>query len=122
MGDRIFLRGIHVFARHGVLEEEARLGQRFEIDIDCWLDMATYAPADDYAGAVGYQEVFEAAREIAEGGRFALIEALAEAIASALLERFAKLEAVRVEIRKPSAPIPGILAYAGVDITRRRGG
>ncbi|MET0312903.1 MAG: dihydroneopterin aldolase [Hansschlegelia sp.] len=122
MSDRIFIRGVQVHARHGVFEEERRLGQRFVIDVDYWVDAQSYAPADDYAGAVSYGDVYETIVGIATGEPVALIETLAERIAQAVLERFSPVETVRVEVHKPGAPIPGVFSDVGVEIIRRRGG
>lgn len=121
MSDRIFLRGIQVHAHHGVFEEEQRLGQRFVFDVDYWLDAKTYARADDFGSAVSYNDVYETVVAIARGERVALIEALAERIAAALLERYPAINMVRIEVHKPSAPIAGVFSDVGVEITRRRG-
>lgn len=118
-GDRIFFRGIAIFARHGVFSEEASLGQRFEIDVDCFLDIGAYARTDDYRRAADYGKVFETIRQIAENERFRLIEALGERIAGKLLANY-PFDRVRVEVRKPGAPVPGIFGTVGVEVTRRR--
>ncbi|GLK55132.1 dihydroneopterin aldolase [Methylopila capsulata] len=122
MSDRIFLRGVQLHARHGVFEEERRLGQRFIVDVDYWVDMTDYARTDDFRGAVSYNDVYLTLMEIAGGEPVNLIETLAERIAAALLTRFAPIEVVRVQVHKPSAPIAGVFGDVGVDITRRRGG
>lgn len=121
MSDRIFLRGVQLHARHGVFEEERRLGQRFVVDVDYWVDTSGYAATDDVRGAVSYGDVYLTLMEIAGGEPVNLIETLAERIAAALLGRFGSIDAVRVQIHKPSAPIPGVFGDVGVDITRRRG-
>ena len=38
MADEIRIRGLEVWANHGVYEEEARLGQRFVVDMTLRLD------------------------------------------------------------------------------------
>lgn len=119
MSDRIFFRDIAIFARHGVFSEEASLGQRFEIDVDCFLDLSAYALTDDYKQAVDYGKVYESIRQVAEKERFWLIEALAERLAMKLLDGY-PLEAVRVEVRKPGAPVPGIFGTVGVEVVRRK--
>jgi dihydroneopterin aldolase len=121
MSDRIFIRGIQVHAYHGVFEEEKTLGQRFIFDVDYWVDARGYAQTDEYAGAVSYTDVHETVIGVATGPRVNLIEALAERVADALLERFAAIEMVRVELHKPGAPIPGVFSDVGIEITRRRG-
>ncbi|GBD49432.1 dihydroneopterin aldolase [Methylopila sp. Yamaguchi] len=121
MSDRIFLRGVQLHARHGVFEEERRLGQRFIVDVDYWVDTAGYAQTDDFRSAVSYNDVYLTLMEIAAGEPVNLIETLADRIAAALLARFAPIEVVRVQVHKPSAPIAGVFGDVGVDITRRRG-
>jgi 7,8-dihydroneopterin aldolase/epimerase/oxygenase len=121
MSDRIFFREIAVFARHGVFSEEASLGQRFEIDVDCFLDVGPYARTDNHRAAVDYGKVYATIMAVAERERFWLIEALAERIAGRLLDEF-PLDRVRVEVRKPGAPVPGIFGTVGVEVTRHREG
>lgn len=120
MSDRIFLRGVDLHAFHGLLEEEARLGQRFIIDIDWWLDAADAAAHDNYDETVGYEKVFALIHEVSAGHRFHILEAFAEAIIRTTLERFPRIQKVRVEVHKPSAPIAGIFRDCGVELTRAR--
>lgn len=120
MSDRIFLRGVQVHGFHGVFDEERRLGQRFVFDVDFWVDASAYAATDDHTRAVSYADVHATVVEIATGPAVALIETLAENVASALLQRFPAIERVRVELHKPSAPIAGIFSDVGVEIVRAR--
>jgi 7,8-dihydroneopterin aldolase/epimerase/oxygenase len=119
MSDRIFFRDIAIFARHGVFSEEASLGQRFEIDADCFLDVGPYARTDNHRAAVDYGKVYATITAVAEKERYWLIEALAERLAAKLLADF-PLDAVRIEVRKPGAPVPGIFGTVGVEVTRRK--
>ncbi|GLK69934.1 dihydroneopterin aldolase [Ancylobacter dichloromethanicus] len=120
MSDRVFLRGVELHATHGLLEEEARLGQRFTVDIDWWLDAGDAAAHDNYGETVGYEKVFAVIHEVSSGRRFHILEAFAQTIAETVLARYPRIEKVRVEIHKPSAPIAGIFRDAGVEITRAR--
>jgi dihydroneopterin aldolase len=122
MSDRIFLRGIVLFGRHGTIPEEAVLGQRFEVDLDCFVDLSAAGRTDALGETVDYGAVYEAVRQTVESERFGLIEALAERIAGRLLGRFPAIVKVRVEVRKPAAPIRGQFDTVGVEITRDRTG
>ena len=122
MSDRIFLRGIPVHARHGVFEEERRLGQRFVFDIDFWVEAQAYARADDPTAAVSYADVYDAVVQAAGEPSLNLIESVAERVAQRLLDSFAPIKRVRVEIHKPSAPIAGVFGDVGVEIFRDRDG
>ncbi|MEJ8574348.1 dihydroneopterin aldolase [Microbaculum marinum] len=120
MSDRIFLRGIVLFGHHGVFEEEKRLGQRFELDLDCRLDLSRAGRTDSVRDTADYGAIYETVRTVVEDMRFKLIEALAEEIARRLLAGFEAIQGVRVEIRKPSAPIRGVFDTVGIEIDRDR--
>jgi len=119
--DRIILANMAFFAHHGVAPQERRLGQRFFVDVDCQLDVRPASESDDYGRAVCYAAVYETVSDVMTGEPAKLIETLAERIAKAVLDRFPALDGIRVAIRKPSAPVKGVLDHAGVEITRRRG-
>ena len=121
MSDRILLRDIQVFARHGVMPEEARLGQRFAVDVTAHLDLRPAGESDDYGKAVGYDALARLVIETFTARRFSLIEAAAEAVAQAVLAAFPAVEKVEVEVRKPAAPIDAVFAYVGVAVERSRG-
>jgi dihydroneopterin aldolase len=120
-GDLIRVTRIAVFGRHGLLPEEAVLGQRFYISLEARLDLSAAGRSDDVVGTVSYADLTQIAVEIATERRFNLIEALAETIAAAILDRFVLVQALSVRIDKPSAPVPAILEGVSVEITRQRG-
>jgi dihydroneopterin aldolase len=120
MNDRILIRDLQVFAHHGFLPEEKTLGQRFALDITAYLDLANAGRSDDLARSVSYADLIETATATLTQERFDLIEAAAEAVATALLAGFPAIERVAVELRKPSAPIEAVFAHVGVAIERSR--
>jgi len=93
------LEGLAIFGRHGVLEEERRDGQEFRYDIR--LDVGDAGASDRIEDAVDYREVADCVREVSASRDFSLIEALAHAVAEALLERF-PVRSVRVRVTKTS--------------------
>jgi dihydroneopterin aldolase len=120
--DRIELRSMRFEGRHGVLPEEAREAQPFEVDVVLELDLAAAGTADDPARTVDYGDVFHRAQSVVEQGpHVALIETLAERIAADVLTAHPAVDAVTVRVRKPRAPLPGTFAWAGVEIRRERG-
>lgn len=110
------------FARHGVHAEEARLGQRFEVDAEVEADIDACAERDQLALSVGYDALYATIQRTVHTQRYYLIEALADAMIKAILDEFPRVTAVKIEIRKPGAPIDGALDYAGVRLTRQRHG
>jgi dihydroneopterin aldolase len=120
MSDRIVVDRIAVFAFHGLLPEEARLGQRFYVSLDVRLDLRAAGRSDDVARTVSYADLTEIVTRIATQRRFALIEALAEAIAGEILERHPLIREIRVRVDKPSAPVPAVIDGVAIEIVRAR--
>ena len=120
MSDHIVLADMVFQARHGVHPEEKIRAQRFEVDVELEMDLQPAGLEDDLERTVDYGRVYETIRTIVESTTFNLIEALAEAIAHELLVDFPALAEVVVRLRKPGVELGGPLAYAGVQIRRRR--
>jgi dihydroneopterin aldolase len=108
----IELAGLELHGHHGVEEDERRDGQRFLFDL--WLDVPD-APArsDRIEDAVDYREVVATVAEVSGGRAYRLLEALATAVAEALLARF-PLEQVRVRVRKPDVRLDAPVDYSAV--------
>lgn len=119
MTDRITLRNLALFARHGVFPEEATLGQRFALDVTLRLDLSAAGASDKLADTVDYGEVVAVATQCFSE-RCKLIEAAADAVAQGLLDRFPQVVSVEVSVRKPGAPIAAIFDWLEVGICRTR--
>lgn len=120
MTDWVSVRNLRLRGRHGVLPEEARLGQEFQLDIDCALDAEPCARDDDYERSVCYASLCETARDVSQAGPYRLVETLAHRVIEAILARHGVVERVVVTVRKPSAPIDAQFDWVGVTLERRR--
>lgn len=118
--DRISIQRIGIFAYHGLYEEEGRLGQRFYVSVDAYMDLAPAGRADDLEQSVSYAEIAQQVQEIAVGNRYQIIEALAEAIAAELMRNFPRIDEISVTVEKPNAAVAAILDSIFVTINRRR--
>lgn len=119
--DKTLIPDIPVHARVGCTAEERREPQRIFVDLELWWDVRKAAVADDLSLAIDYVSVRSAVAEIAAMRPYALIEAVAERIVSGLLDRFPASK-VLVRVRKPSALASFGVPWAGVEVTRVRGG
>jgi dihydroneopterin aldolase len=122
MTDRIHLAGMVFLSHVGAGDDERADAQEIEVDVVLELDLEPAGASDDLAQTINYSRLFDACREIVEGGSFHLLEAIAAAIANRVLADFSPVDAVTVRVRKPGVPIDGQLDYAGVEIERRRHG
>jgi dihydroneopterin aldolase len=120
--DRLSLLGMRFEGRHGVLPEEKLNPQRFEIDVVLDADLDPAARSDDLTRTVDYAEVFALVEGIATGPSFDLIEALAGAIADAVLAATDEgiVSGIEVRVRKPNAPIDGAFDTVEAALVRRR--
>jgi dihydroneopterin aldolase len=106
-------------AAHGALPEEAVRQQPFEVDLDLVVDLRRAGCSDELGETVDYGQLCEAVRSVMEGPHAALLEHLAEEVASkALAVAAGRASGVVVTVRKLRPPVPFDMASAAVRITR----
>ncbi|MEQ8176556.1 MAG: dihydroneopterin aldolase [Syntrophomonadaceae bacterium] len=115
--DKIVAKGMRFNACHGVAPEEKQNPQPFIVDLELSLDLEKAGRSDYLEDTVDYGAVFKCVQDIVEGPSFNLLEALARAIADRLLADF-EIEAVKVRVKKPEAPVEGDFEYFSVIIER----
>ena len=119
MPDVILIEGIQIPAALGVTAAERKMRRPVTLDLELERELARAGRSDRIGDTVHYKRVFEVVEDVAGNQAHKLVEALAQRIADAVLERF-ELDAITVRVRKPS-PIAGVLDHAGVRIRRERG-
>ena len=122
MSDTIFVSGLLIHAHHGVMAHEGEVGQRFVIDLELTIDLDKASRSDKLADTVDYGAIVDTTTEVFTRRNYRLIEAAGGAVADAILAKFASVNAVRITVRKPHAPIAAIFTDAGCTITRQRHG
>ena len=120
MNDTIFIKGLVIHARHGVMEHETAVGQRFVIDLELTADLAESSRTDRLADTVSYSNVVACATAAFKDANYRLLERAAGAVADAILAAFPRIDAVKVTVHKPHAPIAAIFDDVGVILSRSR--
>ncbi len=118
--DRIIIKGIDFYGFHGVSQAEQELGQRFTVDVELELPLNKAGKSDQLQDTVNYCEIYSLIKEIGQQKRYALIEAMASDMAESILKGFDLVKKVDIYIKKPHAPIGGVIEYAGVWISREK--
>ncbi|MGX4584468.1 dihydroneopterin aldolase [Paenibacillus chitinolyticus] len=116
----MILSKIDFFGRHGLLPEENRLGQKYVVDLVLYLDLSPAGVADDLKLTINYADLYEVIKRVVEGPPVALVEALAENIASTLLDSYLKIKKVTVRVTKPNPPVAIHFSGLAVEIRRER--
>lgn len=118
--DEIYIKGLKIFAYHGVNREETENGQEFELDITMYADLAFARQTDDLNDTINYAAARKIINKAMTEKPYKLIERAAEVVATALLNGFDKLLKVEVTLKKPNAPMSAIFDYVAVKITKVR--
>ncbi|KAJ7533171.1 hypothetical protein O6H91_13G036000 [Diphasiastrum complanatum] len=58
LGDKLVLQGLMFHGHHGVYDEEKKLGQKFRVDVDVWLDLRKAGATDQLEYSVSYAEIY----------------------------------------------------------------
>ena len=120
MTDIIFIKGVVVHARHGVMKHETEVGQRFVIDLELYADLSESSRTDRLADTVSYSSVVETATSAFKNANYKLLERVAGAVIDAILAAFPQVRGVKIAVHQPHAPIAEIFDDVGVVLTRTR--
>lgn len=117
--DQIRIKGLRIYARHGVFEEERKLGQSFIVDAVLNTRLQEAGEKDDLNLSTDYGAVCEKITRVMTEETCLLIEAAAERTAREILLSFPAVESLELTLHKPQAPIP--LPFEDVAVRIRRG-
>ena len=117
--DVLRVQQMEFHACHGVFPEEQQYGQQFVVDAELYCDMQPAVISDCLDDTVDVNQIYEAVKLIVVGERFDLLETLAQHICDKLLESF-PIDAVRVRVRKPEAPLSERTIGVEVELMRMR--
>lgn len=90
--DKIQIKNLEVFGKHGVFPEENTLGQKFLVNAVLYTDTREAGQTDDLTKSIHYGEVSHVITTYMMEHTFQLIESVAEQLARALLLQFKHLK------------------------------
>ncbi len=118
--DKIIVKGLKIYAYHGVNPEEKEFGQNFVMDITAFTPLKKACVTDCIDDTVSYAKIAKAAVEIFTSEKNDLLERAAYRVAKGLLERFETLDEVNILLKKPDAPVKLDFEYMAVEISLNR--
>ena len=116
--DKIHIKNLEVFAKHGVFPEENVLGQKFVVSAVLYTSTREAGKTDDLTKSIHYGDVSHFITEFMEQNTFQLLETAAERLAEELLLKTEHLEKICLELKKPWAPVGLPLETVSVEIER----
>lgn len=117
--DKISIQNLELYARHGVYPEENKLGQKFLICAQIFVDVGQAARKDDLTQSVNYGEVCYFIKDWMETHTVRLIETVADVLAREILLKFPLVQRIILEVKKPNAPILLPFEYVSVTVERQ---
>ncbi|MBU0278081.1 MULTISPECIES: dihydroneopterin aldolase [unclassified Gemella] len=105
MKNSIYVKGIEVYAYHGVFKEENTLGQKFIFDIVCDLDYKKAMIDDLLEYSVSYADIVNTLTSVAVSNRYNLLEKLSYEIIKKIFLDYALINNIKLTVNKPNAPI-----------------
>jgi len=116
---RVSLKNMVFYGYHGVAEQEKILGGRFEVDLSLDFNMTPAIKSDHLRDTISYEDLYKLVHNVVTDSKYYLLEALAGKIIKEVFLKFSP-EKVLIRIRKPSAPVKGVLDTVEVEICRTR--
>jgi dihydroneopterin aldolase len=105
------------YGYHGIHESEKMLGGKFEVDLEIYKDLKKAGQSDNLTDTLNYEKVYKTVYNCIKRNKFYLIEALAERIGESIIKKY-NTERVIVKVRKPHAPVKGVLDTVEVEFDR----
>ncbi|MCG9583927.1 bifunctional dihydroneopterin aldolase/7,8-dihydroneopterin epimerase [Vibrio tubiashii] len=114
--DKVFIEQLEVITTIGVYDWEQEIKQKLMFDIEMSHDNRPAGKSDDVVDALDYAQVSQAVLSHIEGGRFLLVERVAEEVAELIMSRF-NVPWIKIRLTKPGA----VPQAAGVGVVIERG-
>lgn len=120
--DKILFNKMEFWGYHGAFKEENKLGQRFYVDLELYFDLSKAGRSDNLEDTVNYADIYKTVQQIVEKEKYELVEAIAERLATKILDGYMIIDEVLVRVTKPDPPIPGHYESVAIEIRRSRAG
>ncbi len=117
--DKVVVEGIKLYGYHGCLDEEARIGTDYRVDITVWGNLHRAAQTDSLDDTMDYVIINRIVKEEMTQ-RAKLIETVAHRILDRLLKEMDKVQKARIKLSKLYPPINGDVDSVSVVLTRKR--
>lgn len=111
----IQLKGIQLYAFHGVNPQENRVGANFYIDLSLKTNFSRAAQTDDLKETVSYADVYQVVKEEMKIPS-QLLEHICERIAHKLFQNFPSIEEIDISLTKENPPMGACGKSIGVSV------
>jgi len=114
--NKIQVEGIKIYAYHGCLVEEGKIGTNYIVDVTMETDFTDAAKKDDLSKTIDYVAVYDTVKA-QMAIRSKLIEQVGQRIVDELKKQFATLKKVEVKVTKLNPPMNGNVERVSIIIS-----
>ena len=115
----IKLKNIRIFANHGCLTEEEKIGSDYLVNLTVQADLSEAARSDQLKDTVDYVHLNRIVKE-QMAQRSKLLEHVGQRIIDTIFEELPVVESVEVTVSKVNPPIGGDVAEVSVTMSSSR--
>jgi dihydroneopterin aldolase len=115
----IKVNNIKLYAYHGCLDEEAKIGSEYRVDVSIKADLKKSAKTDDLTDTVDYVHLNHIVKE-EMAIRAKLLEEVAQRILNRIFKELRKVKKAKVSVSKINPPIGGNVEEVVIILTKKR--
>tara|TARA_R110002050_G_scaffold110427_5_gene222649 strand:- start:3322 stop:3687 length:366 start_codon:yes stop_codon:yes gene_type:complete len=117
--DKIAVEGIRLYAYHGCLEEEGKIGTDYEVAVFVWGDISASYESDDLHHTMDYVSINRIVQDHVST-RAKLIETVAQRISDSIFAEMPKVKKLKIKLSKLNPPINGDVKKVSIELKRKR--
>jgi len=115
----IKVKNIRLYAYHGCLDEEGKIGSEYRVDLFVKADLSKSAKSDNLSDTVDYVHLNKIVKE-EMSVRTKLLETVADKILTRILNEILIVKNASVEVSKVNPPIGGNVAMVTIKMKKSR--
>ena len=115
----IILKDIRIYAFHGCMEEEARIGSDYIINLVVETNMKRASQSDELKDAIDYVNLLAIVKK-EMSIRSNLLEHVARRIIDEIMKNFPRVDAVNIKVAKQNPPIEGDVREVCIKFKEKR--
>jgi dihydroneopterin aldolase len=115
----IQVNNIKLYAFHGCLDEEAKIGSEYRVDVEVKADLKKSAKTDELVDTVDYVHLNHIVKE-EMAIRSKLLEEVAQRILNRFFKELKKIKNAKISVSKINPPIGGNVEEVVIILTKKR--
>ena len=118
MKSKIILEDIKIYAYHGVLPEEAIIGNHYVVSLEVHSDLEKASQSDDLKDTINYAEINDIVHQ-EMGVRSQLLEHVIGRIIAKIENQFPQITFIKIKLTKTRPPMRGEMQGVSIEMQKQ---